>query len=101
MLKSVKLHFSVRTNILDFLKSEQIFSGALEFSFVFKALPYMLKNTVLSKTVKIDFWEKNAFLQTSTKCFHANLLLCQTMSPTLHGSIIFKKYCSYIYKNVT
>ena len=26
--------------------------------------------------------------------FHTNLLLRQTMSPTLHGSIIFKKYFS-------
>ena len=35
-------------------KSEQLCSGTLEFSFVFKSLPYMLQNTVLSKKVKID-----------------------------------------------
>ena len=37
------------------------FFGALEFRIVFKSLSYMLKNTVLSKKVKIDFLgEKNA-----------------------------------------
>ena len=39
MWKSVKLHFSVNTNILDFfLKSQQLFSWALEISFVFQIL---------------------------------------------------------------
>ena len=38
----------------------RFFSGALEFSFVFKSLPYILKNTVLTKKMKIDFWENNA-----------------------------------------
>ena len=47
---------------------------------------------------KLWYNKKNAFLQTSTKCFHTNLLLCQTMSPTLHGSIIFKEYFLYTYK---
>ena len=50
------------------------------------------------KKPKFWFYQKNAFLQTSTKFFHRNLLVCQTMSPTLHGSIIFKKYFSYTYK---
>ena len=45
---------------LDFFKSQQIFSGASEFSFVFKSLLKRLKNTVLSKIVKIVFGEKNA-----------------------------------------
>ena len=52
MLKSVKLRVPI---FRIFLKKEQIFSGALEFSFVFKSLPYMLKNNVLSKKMKIDF----------------------------------------------
>ena len=60
MLKSVKLHFSVSTNIWDFLKVSRFFSGASDFSFGFKSLPYMLKNTVLSQRMKIDFWENNA-----------------------------------------
>ena len=55
MLKSVKVHFSVSTIIYDFLKVRRFFSGALAFSVLFKFLPYMLKNTVLSKKVKIDF----------------------------------------------
>ena len=38
MWKSIKLHFSVSTNIWNFFKSHQIFSGSLEFSFVFKLL---------------------------------------------------------------
>ena len=46
-----------------FLKVSRFFSGALEFSFVFKSLPYMLKNTVLSKKVKnIFFLRKMPFL---------------------------------------
>ena len=45
MWKSVKLHFSIKTSILDFFISQQLFSWALEFSFVFK----LLNNTVLSK----------------------------------------------------
>ena len=49
------------------------------------------KNGGLFKTPKFRYHQKNEFLQTSTKIFHTNLLLCQTMSPTLYGSIIFKK----------
>ena len=52
----------------------------------------------LFKTLKFRYYQKNAFLQTSTKYFYTNLLLCQTMCPTLHGSIIFKNFVSYTYK---
>ena len=38
MWKSVKLHFFCEYQYLGFFKSQQIFSGALEFSFVFKSL---------------------------------------------------------------
>ena len=55
MWKSVKLHFSVSTNNKDFFKSQRNFSGALEISLVFKSVLWRLKNTVLSKKVKIDF----------------------------------------------
>ena len=42
---------------------QQIFSGASEFSLVFKCLLQRLKNTVLSKKGKIDFLgEKKPFL---------------------------------------
>ena len=39
-----------------------------------------------------DFFKKPKFWY-----YHKNAFL-QTMSPTLHGSIIFKKYFSYTYK---
>ena len=38
MWKSVKLHLSVSTNIWDFFKSQQIFSGAFRIQFCFQIL---------------------------------------------------------------
>ena len=56
-----KIAFFCEYQYLRFFKSQQIFSGASEFSSVFKSLLLRLKITVLSKKVKIDFWgEKNA-----------------------------------------
>ena len=50
MWKSVKLHFSVNTNILDFFESQQLFSLALEISFVFQAIKkYRFKPSFLSQ----------------------------------------------------
>ena len=58
-----KIAFFCEYQYLGFFKSQQIFSGASEFSFVFKYLLKRLKNTVLSKKVKIDFLgEKMPFL---------------------------------------
>ena len=51
-----KIAFFCEYQYFRFLKSQQIFSGALEFSFDFKSLLWRLKNTVLSKKVKIDFF---------------------------------------------
>ena len=105
MLKSVKLHFLCQ--YLRFFKKEQIFSGAFEFSFVFKSLPYMLKNTVLSKKVKIDFLGENAIfdqklrflrnfqiskLKLRISSFKQNWLFLHQNS--LRNSILIKlKYC--------
>ena len=50
-----KIAFFCEYQYLGFLKSQQRFSGALEFSFVFKFLLQRLKNTALGKKVKIDF----------------------------------------------
>ena len=50
-----KTAFFYEYQYLGFFKSQQIFSGALEFSFVFKFLLKRLKKTVLSKKVKNDF----------------------------------------------
>ena len=50
-----KIAFFCEYQYLGFFKSQQIFSGALEISFVFKSVLWRLKNTVLSKKVKIDF----------------------------------------------
>ena len=55
-----KIAFFCEYQYLGFFKSQQIFSGAVEISFVFKSLLWRLQNTVLSKKVKSDFWEKNA-----------------------------------------
>ena len=41
------------------------------------------------------------FTSDFNKFFHTNLLLCQTTSPTLHGSIIFKNIFRKLIKNVT
>ena len=49
-----KIAFFCEYQYLGFFKSKQIFSGALEFSFVFKSLLKSLKNTVFSQKVKID-----------------------------------------------
>ena len=51
-----KIAFFYEYQYLGFFKSQQIFSGALEFSFVFKSSLWRLKNTVLSQKVKIDFF---------------------------------------------
>ena len=108
MLKSVTLHFFCEYQYLGFFKKEQIFSGALEFSFVFKSLPYMLKNTVLSKKVtELIFWEKNAIfdqklrflrnfqiskLKLRNSSFKQNGLFLHQNS--LRNSILIKlKYC--------
>ena len=57
-----KIAFFCEYQYLGFFKSQPIFSGALEISFVFKFLLLRLKNTALSKKVKIDFWgEKCVF----------------------------------------
>ena len=50
-----KIAFFCEYQYLGLFKSRQIFSGALEFSFVFKSLLLRLKNTVSSKKVKNDF----------------------------------------------
>ena len=49
MWTSVKLHFSVNTKILEFLKVHHFFSWASKFSFVVKALLTSLQRTVLAK----------------------------------------------------
>ena len=51
-----KIAFFCEYQYSGFFKSQQIFSGALEFSFVFKFLLKRLKNTVLSEKVKNDFF---------------------------------------------
>ena len=55
-----KIAFFCEYQYFGFLKIQQIFSGALEFSFVFKSLLKRLKIAVLSKKVKIDFLGENA-----------------------------------------
>ena len=56
-----KCIFFCEYQYLGFFKSQHIFSGVVEFSFVSKFLLYRLKHTVLSKKVKIEFFlEKNA-----------------------------------------
>ena len=54
-MKICKIAIFCDYQYLGFFKSQQIFSGALEFSFVFESLLKRLKNTVLSQKVKIDF----------------------------------------------
>ena len=50
-----KIAFFCEYQYLGFFKSHQMFSWALELSFVFKSLLLRLKYTVLSQKVKIDF----------------------------------------------
>ena len=51
-----KIAFFCDYQYLGFFNSQQIFSGALEISFVFKSVLWRSKNTVLNKKVKIDFF---------------------------------------------
>ena len=64
-----KIAFFCEYKYLGFFKSQQLFSGALEFSFVFKSLLYRLKNTVLSKKVKNDFLGKKVPFLTKKYAF--------------------------------
>ena len=62
-METCKIAFFCEYQYLGFFKIQQIFSGALEFSFVFKSLLKRLKNTVLRQKVKNDFLgEKCHFL---------------------------------------
>ena len=56
MWKSVKLHFSVNTIILDFLKVSSLFLGFRN-QFCFQILTLEFENTVLSKKRNLNFSE--------------------------------------------
>ena len=62
MWNSVKLHFSVSTNIKDFLKKSADCFRGFRIQFCFRILTLDVENTVLSKKVKNDFLRKMPFL---------------------------------------
>ena len=61
MWKSVKLHFSVDTNILDCFKVSSLFHGLWISDLFYKSILLRLKDTVLSKNkIKLNFVRKNS-----------------------------------------